>query len=219
VWGATTTFYVYDALGRLAAEYSKETPTSTGTSYLFTDMLGSTRAITSKTGAMTECYDYLPFGRMLSTSDNGRSSIGCLQSNPDAQITSNASQKFTGKERDQETGLDYFLARYYSGAQGRFLSPDPENEGAVYQDPQTWNAYSYVRNNPINATDPECIGRISRFFKTRALSNHFQFQIKNIMSSGPRSSDTITWRFYYRAGSRHGKICRVFLFQPASPVV
>jgi RHS repeat-associated protein len=62
---------------------------------------------------------------------------------------------FTGKERDSETGNDYFGARYLSGAQGRFGSPDPGNAGAVNVDPQSWNAYGYVRNNPINLTDPD----------------------------------------------------------------
>jgi RHS repeat-associated protein len=61
----------------------------------------------------------------------------------------------SGKERDAETGLDYFLARYYSGAQGRFLSPDPlmaMPERLI--DPQEWNMYGYVRNNPLSITDP-----------------------------------------------------------------
>jgi RHS repeat-associated protein len=61
----------------------------------------------------------------------------------------------TGKERDVETGLDFFFARYYSGAQGRFLSPDPENAGASHEDPQSWNAYAYARNNPLLYTDPD----------------------------------------------------------------
>jgi RHS repeat-associated protein len=60
----------------------------------------------------------------------------------------------SGKERDGESGLDYFLARYYSGAQGRFTSPDPENAGAFPDDPQSWNAYAYARNNPLKYTDP-----------------------------------------------------------------
>jgi RHS repeat-associated protein len=60
--------------------------------------------------------------------------------------------KFTGKERDAETGLDYFGARYYSGAQGRFTSPDPL--GGHLADPQTLNRYAYVRNNPLRFNDP-----------------------------------------------------------------
>jgi RHS repeat-associated protein len=64
------------------------------------------------------------------------------------------SVKFTSKERDSETGLDYFEARYMSAAQGRFTSPDPENAGAFASNPQSWNAYAYVANNPLKYTDP-----------------------------------------------------------------
>jgi RHS repeat-associated protein len=60
----------------------------------------------------------------------------------------------SGKERDNETGLDYFGARYYSGAQGRFTSPDPMLNSGRPWDPRSWNRYSYVRNNPLVYTDP-----------------------------------------------------------------
>lgn len=61
---------------------------------------------------------------------------------------------FTGNERDAETGLDYFGARYFSGAQGRFTSPDEPLIDQFPEDPQSWNLYSYVRNNPLICTDP-----------------------------------------------------------------
>jgi RHS repeat-associated protein len=67
-------------------------------------------------------------------------------------------QKFTGKERDVETGLDYFGARYLSSAQGRWTSPDwsATPEAVPYgtlSDPQTLNLYGYVRNNPLGKPD------------------------------------------------------------------
>lgn len=62
--------------------------------------------------------------------------------------------KFTGKERDGDTGLDYFGSRYLSGAQGRFTSPDPPLLDQDPNDPQCWNLYSYVRNNPLVNIDP-----------------------------------------------------------------
>lgn len=70
--------------------------------------------------------------------------------------------EFTGKERDQETGLDYFGARYFSGAQGRFTSPDftaPGSDpvpipGADFDNPQNLNLYAYVRNNPLSHNGP-----------------------------------------------------------------
>jgi RHS repeat-associated protein len=66
-----------------------------------------------------------------------------------------APNQFTEKERDAETGLDFFEARYFSGAQGRFTSPDPENANAMVSDPQSWNMYAYGRNNPLSYTDPD----------------------------------------------------------------
>ncbi|HNY42358.1 MAG TPA: RHS repeat-associated core domain-containing protein, partial [Bryobacteraceae bacterium] len=73
--------------------------------------------------------------------------------------------EFTGKERDAETGLDYFGARYFSGAQGRFTSTDPTvmTRARIF-DPQQWNLYSYVRNNPLAYIDPD--GRDLRIIVT-----------------------------------------------------
>ncbi len=68
---------------------------------------------------------------------------------------------YTGKERDLNsdgfpTGLDYFGARYYSGAQGRFTSPDPVwITPRRMLDPQELNLYAYVRNNPLRYVDPD----------------------------------------------------------------
>lgn len=63
--------------------------------------------------------------------------------------------KFTGKERDAETGLDYFGARYFSAAQGRFTSVDRVIvTPARVEDPQRFNLYSYARNNPFKFIDP-----------------------------------------------------------------
>ena len=62
---------------------------------------------------------------------------------------------FTGKERDTETGLDYFGARYMSSAQGRFTSPDPLYfQKEMLTDPQRFNLYAYARNNPLRFMDP-----------------------------------------------------------------
>lgn len=63
-------------------------------------------------------------------------------------------QRFTGKERDGETGLDYFGARFLSGAQGRWTSPDKPFADQRQEDPQSWNLYGYVRNNPLVHVDP-----------------------------------------------------------------
>jgi RHS repeat-associated protein len=150
--GGSTTVYVYDAQGQLAAEYDTPVPTALCTTcYLTADHLGSTRMMTDgTTGAPVAFHDYLPFGEEIQAGIGGRSALYDL---------ADPKQKFTGKERDVETGLDYFGARYLSSAQGRFTSPDwSEKPQAIpYADltnPQTLNLYSYVVNNPLNRTDP-----------------------------------------------------------------
>jgi RHS repeat-associated protein len=109
-------------------------------SYFFADHLGTSRVVTNATGTPPfEESDYYPFGGERAVTDTL----------PDQN------HKLTGKERDMESGLDYFGARYYSSTSGRFLSPDPENAGASEDDPQSWNAYAYARNNPLLYTDPD----------------------------------------------------------------
>jgi RHS repeat-associated protein len=61
--------------------------------------------------------------------------------------------QFTGKERDTESGLDNFGARYNASTMGRFMSPDPSNASVDFWLPQTWNRYSYALNNPLQFVD------------------------------------------------------------------
>ena len=69
---------------------------------------------------------------------------------------SDAGSRSTGKERDAESGLDNFDFRYYASTMGRFMSPDDGDGGdASPSNPQSWNLYSYVQNNPITSTDPD----------------------------------------------------------------
>jgi RHS repeat-associated protein len=77
-------------------------------------------------------------------------------------------QRFTGKERDGETGLDYFGARYLSGAQGRFTNPDSPFADQRPTDPQSWNLYSYTRNNPLVHVDPTGRGAVRAGVKAAA---------------------------------------------------
>jgi RHS repeat-associated protein len=68
--------------------------------------------------------------------------------------------KFTSKERDSESGLDNYGARYYGSALGRFVTPDwsPKPVPVPFvdlHDPQTLNQYAYVRNNPLSKDDPD----------------------------------------------------------------
>ena len=123
---------VYDAFGNLAAEYGG-TASSTGTRYLTTDHLGSTRLITKQDGTVDQRIDYLPFGETIP----GGANFGNRPSPP-----TGPRQKFTGKDRDGETGLDYFGARYMSAAQGRFTSIGPIAGSLV--NPQSLNGSAYA---------------------------------------------------------------------------
>ena len=149
-----TIVYVYDASGQLAAEYG-DGPSVSGTQYYTADHLGSTRLITDQSGNVAERLDYFPFGEGFAPGMNGRSTeyplynAGARPANP----KDGESIKFTGKERDSETGLDYFGARYFASAQGRFTSADAPFADQHTVDPQSWNLYGYVRNNPLANID------------------------------------------------------------------
>jgi RHS repeat-associated protein len=93
-------------------------------------------------------HDYLPFGEELFAPVAGRSAAQGYSSGDGLR------QQFTSKERDIETGLDYFEARYYASLQGRFTSPDPFGGSARAADPQTMNRYTLVLNNPLRYVDP-----------------------------------------------------------------
>ena len=137
--------------------------------WLVTDQLGTPRMIFDKTGALATVkrHDYLPFGEEIFAGTGGRTTtIGY-------SAADNVRQKFTSKELDNETGLDYFLARYYSPAQGRFTSPDEFSGGpdelyefandaaenpTFYADltnPLSLNKYQYTYDNPTNLTDDD----------------------------------------------------------------
>lgn len=118
----------------------RDLPGTPSTKYYFSDHLGSASVITNDVGAMPplEESDYYPYG----------GEIPIINGDPNTY-------KFTGKERDTESGLDNFGARFYASNLGRFMSIDP----IVLQpqrmlDPQEFNLYSYVRNNPQRFSDP-----------------------------------------------------------------
>jgi RHS repeat-associated protein len=154
------TTYVYDIFGKLVAEYAAgATPSPPTAVYVTQDHLGSARVATDSVGGVAARFDYFSFGQQIATALGGRSGVAGYGSDPGVRV------RFSGKERDGGSGLDYFGARYLAGAQGRFTSPDPLNvaiergdqrELAEYlADPQHWNKYTYALNSPFKYVDPD----------------------------------------------------------------
>src|ERR1700686_3417180 len=123
--------------------------------WIVADQLGTPRMIFDQSGSIANAsrHDYLPFGEELGAGVGGRTPQQGYGAGDGVR------QKFTGQQRDNETGLDYFKARYYSSTQGRFTSADAPFADQRQTDPSSWNSYAYVRNNPCNRTDPN--GRCS----------------------------------------------------------
>jgi len=155
--GSNSTTFVYDARGALAAEYSTQAPPVAGTEYVTVDQLGSTRLTSDASGNPIAYHDYVPFGAEIPAGVNGRSNL--------YGAADGVNKKFTGQYRDTETqssamtsGLDYFGARYFSAAQGRFTTPDwsEKPQPIPYADianPQSLNLYVYEGNSPLANVD------------------------------------------------------------------
>lgn len=145
-----TTVFVYDAGGKLVAEYSTTiaSQSTAQVSYLTNDHLGSPRITTDKNGKVYSRRDFLPFGEDLeiSVTPERTSAIG--------YGADSVRQKFTGYERDNETSLDYAQTRYFSYSLGRFSGPDSFLEGPSKGAPASWNLYVYTENNPLKYVDP-----------------------------------------------------------------
>ena len=106
--------------------------------YYHTDSIGSVRMTTNAIGQVVARYDFLPFGEPWTP-----------------PVIADVRQ-FAGKERDTETGFDYFGARYYSSGIGRFTTADSAVILAdAMEHPQRWNRYAYVSNNPLRKIDPD----------------------------------------------------------------
>ncbi len=137
--------HVYGASGLLSVVDSNATE---GIRYLVSDHLGSPRISMKEGLVVASRHDYYPFGEELLSAERRSHADGYLRSD-------GVRQRFTGKERDTETGLDYFGARHYGSTLGKFLScdPIPLSKARVY-DPQRINLYAYGRNNPLKYIDP-----------------------------------------------------------------
>jgi RHS repeat-associated protein len=117
---------------------------ATGNVYYFlSDMLGSSSVVTDAAGNIQNESDFYPYGGESTITNN----------------LAGQKYKFTGKERDAESGLDDFGARYYNSTMGRFMTPDWSAKAepvpyAKLANPQSLNLYAYVGNNPASMTDP-----------------------------------------------------------------
>ena len=137
--------------GRLNATYD-----TNGLHFPLTDALGTKRVQMSAFGTWEEYCTSLPFGN-----DVGNPNAAQCTLNGSASTADDATEHhFTGKERDTESGNDYFGARYYASSMGRFMSPDwsAKEEPVPYAklgDPQTLNLYAYLRNNPLAGVDAD----------------------------------------------------------------
>jgi RHS repeat-associated protein len=112
--------------------------------YYVTDNIDSTALLTGSSGNILNESLFFPYGVEQVI----------------AQQDSSNNYKFTGKERDPETGLDDFGARYYNSSLGRFTTPDWDGKPTAvpyssFGDPQTLNLYSYVENGPLNKVDAD----------------------------------------------------------------
>ncbi len=112
--------------------------------YYLKDYLGSTRAVVNSSGTVVEAHDYYPLGLLMP----GRDYLSGVRTK----------ELFTGKERDSETGLDYFGARYYWAPGGRWWSVDP-----LWDKYPSLSPYTYAANSPVVLYDPDgqIIGTIS----------------------------------------------------------
>jgi RHS repeat-associated protein len=109
--------------------------------YYFSDHLGSHAVVENSTGSVCEQdIDYYPYGGVQK----------------DYCAVAPQNYKFTGVERDGESGLDLMKARNYSSSLGRMLTPDPGHaDGFAHKgDPESWNPYAYAGNNPLRFIDP-----------------------------------------------------------------
>ena len=132
--GAAVEEYVFFAGMRVA----RRDGTGNTVKYYFSDHLGSATVVTSAIGTIQKSSMYYPYGGEIAITGPSFAN----------------NYKFTGKERDTESILDYLGARYHSSSLGRFMTPDEFWKDSHIGDPQSWNEYAYVRNNPLRYIDP-----------------------------------------------------------------
>lgn len=145
--GQTRTM-VYDITGKIVAEYGASDGDDGGLSYVFQDIQGSTRAVLDSQGQVKSRRDYEPYGQEIAAS------VGMRGDGQGYNAADGTRQHYAGMERDEATGLDHTLWRKYEARAGRWTTPDPYLGSMSVGDPQSFNRYAYVRNDPVNFIDP-----------------------------------------------------------------
>ena len=142
-------FLIYDVGGKMIAEYGGLPATDEGgVKYLLSDWQGSNRAIVSNSGFVQARMDYQAFGEEINANVGLRTTLQGFGS------PTNLRQKYGLTTRDEATGLDHTLFRKNENKAGRWTSPDPYNGSMSLGNPQSFNRYSYVENQPTNFIDP-----------------------------------------------------------------
>jgi RHS repeat-associated protein len=114
------------------------------------DHLGSPRLVTGANGSVISEHDILPFGEERTTI--GQHQARGYDREEPLRFTSHERDFDNAQPNDSSSYIDYMHARYYATKSGRFLSPDPVLGNLL--EPQSWNRYAYVLNNPTNFVDP-----------------------------------------------------------------
>jgi len=141
-------YSVYDVNGNLAAEYGQQQITTEKIRYYLQDHQASTRVVMNQTATVISRTDYQAFGEEIGAG------VGKRTTSQGYSQTDNNRQRYAMTERDDATGLDHTWFRKYDNKAGRWTSPDPSKESMSLGNPQSFNRYSYVENNPVNAIDP-----------------------------------------------------------------
>ncbi|MGH9949211.1 MAG: RHS repeat domain-containing protein, partial [Pyrinomonadaceae bacterium] len=141
-------FSIYDAFGKLVAEYGQADEGVGGVSYLQQDWQGSVRTVSNSNGFVISRTDHTAFGESIP------SGVGLRTSAQGYWGTVATRQGYGLTERDEATGLDHTWFRKNEASAGRWTSPDPYKGSMDLGDPQSFNRYSYVVNQPTNFVDP-----------------------------------------------------------------
>jgi RHS repeat-associated protein len=142
------------AAGRLLAVDEVQTDGSKVTSYLMADRQGSTRVLMNAAGTVTSRHDYFPFGEELSAGTGVPGSpTGMRTTAQGYSAADNVRQRYADTRLDDATGLDHTLWRKLETRSGRWTTPDPYGRSMKKGNPQSFNRYAYVHNDPINFVD------------------------------------------------------------------